>query len=154
MVATAPNQTVRNHAIDIAIGGAGSEQVILPNLLVPGTIQTGTGISAVWIPLSIRAGQRIALRSQSATGSLATRVKAQFIADTFIGIQPITRWIDWGTVLGSSLGTTITSSASVDTKGSYTQLVAANAGAGSKNSRAHFPPRPASAGRMVYGIPF
>jgi hypothetical protein len=56
--------------VDIAIGASGQEQVIVPNLFVPG-VQTSqlTACGKVAIPLNIPAGVRIAARAQSDVSS-------------------------------------------------------------------------------------
>ena len=56
-------QTVRNHAIDIGIGAAASEQVVLSNLFFD---NSALGMFLL-LPFSIPAGQRIAARNASGT---------------------------------------------------------------------------------------
>lgn len=55
-----------NHLIDIAIGAAASEKVILADYAIRG-YQYGTEItaSALWLPIKVPAGSRIAARMQS-----------------------------------------------------------------------------------------
>ena len=112
--------------IDIGIGAGGSEVVVIPN--INGLLsQADTGSTAMFFPLALPAGTRVACRFQSATGSATIGVKLQFISDEFAGIQPVQRWADWGTVLASSSGTTVVAGGSAHTKGGYSQLVAATA---------------------------
>src|SRR5262249_53937045 len=60
--------TARSFLIDIGVGGAGSETVIVPNL----PFSTGDAFSNFWsilVPVSIAAGSRIAVRSEANTSS-------------------------------------------------------------------------------------
>lgn len=110
--------------LDISIGGAGSETVVVPNVGI-NVANSGDGESTVFIPLSIPAGSRVAVRVQGGGAGATTQVKALFVTDTFVGLQPISSWKDWGADLTTSHGTTITANAAANVKGAYTQLVAA-----------------------------
>jgi hypothetical protein len=52
--------------VDLAIGGAGSEIVVIPNLLIAGfqDVEASGGIHRIFIPLALQAGVRIAARAQ------------------------------------------------------------------------------------------
>jgi hypothetical protein len=53
--------------LDVGIGGAGSEQVIVPNLNIR---DSSNGDPAMWsVPLRIPSGTRVAMRAAAATGS-------------------------------------------------------------------------------------
>ena len=54
---------------DVAIGGSGSEEIIIPDLWF--YVSTGIMPNCYNIPMSIPAGSRIAIRMQSFTGSLS-----------------------------------------------------------------------------------
>lgn len=119
--------TNTGYLVDIAVGGAGSEVVIVPNIPF-GIFGTGGGdthgILQHFIPVSIPKGTRIAARFQNAAGGTPTRkFKLAMLADGLAGFQAPSRWVDWGTNLSLSLGTTITGGA-VNTKGAWSQLVA------------------------------
>lgn len=113
--------------LDLAIGGAGSEVVVVPNL--HGSISlSSNGNSSIFIPLYLPAGTRVAARCQAGVGASTVRVKALFMTDTFIGLQQqASRYQDWGANLAASQGTSVVSSGSVDTKGAWVQLIAASA---------------------------
>jgi len=112
--------------MDIAVGAAASEQIIIPNVLV-GTTATGTHVILhKFIPIFIPAGSRIAVRFQSTNSSAYFHLKMQMLAQSFAGFGPPSRWIDWGSNLATSKGTTITAGSPGNTKGSYIQLVAAS----------------------------
>lgn len=110
---------------DIAIGGAGSEQVVVPNL--PGSVSLASnGDTCVSIPIYIPAGSRVSARMQAGVGGNTLVMKAHFITDNFCGMQAPQRWVNWGADLATSHGTAVVSSGSVNTKGSWVQLVAAS----------------------------
>ena len=112
---------------DLAIGGAGSEIVVVPDL--HGSVSLASnGDSAIYIPISLPAGVRVSARVQAGGGGNTLIMKAHFIADTFTGMQPVvSRYENWGADLTLSRGTTVVTSGSVNTKGSWVQLVAASA---------------------------
>lgn len=110
--------------LDIGVGGAGSEQVVVPNIMASEGLSGTHANKALYIPVSIPAGSRVALRSQSSQISGFMTCKCQFLADEYIGVQPPERWIDWGTNLAGSNGTSFTTGNA--TKGAWTQLVAAS----------------------------
>ncbi len=104
--------------MDIGIGGAGSETVIVPNLLM----ERSSGyepFAPLWLPISIKAGTRVAVRFQSTTGGDTRYVKFAFAAAN--GALPFQRATDYGTTLATSVATYI-SSGGVDTKGSWANL--------------------------------
>jgi hypothetical protein len=110
--------------IDIAVGAPGSEVDVIPNIPIS-NFRTNTVMDVVeWIPIYIPKGSRISMRVQSTNASPILQVKLQLLGDPFYGIQPPTRWKDWGTDLANSTGATIAGSAGA--KGAFTQLVASS----------------------------
>lgn len=110
--------------MDIGIGGAGSEVVLVPNIDVNAGI-SGDSMRYLLIPVSIPAGTRISVRTQAGGTNAVVRYKMLFLTDTFIGLQAPTRWENWGADTSTSHGTSVVTSASVNTEGSWVQLVAA-----------------------------
>jgi hypothetical protein len=109
-----------NFLTDIAIGGSGSEQVVVPNLFYKGN---GDGrLVSTYLPCSVPSGQRISARTQcsSATGKL--RIMCQFIAGGFQMPPGVSQVTAYGADLANSRGTDFTSSGSSNTKGSWTAL--------------------------------
>lgn len=106
--------------VDIAVGAAASEQVIIPNLFYFST--PNAHINRFFLPIAVPAGSRISARCQSTTGSATMRVNAIVIAgeSEYPGSG-----LDYGTNTGSTTGTTATSSGSSNTKGSWAQIVSA-----------------------------
>lgn len=118
-----------NYLVDIGIGAAGSEVVIIPNLMfLRGLGGAGTvpnfGVSYIF-PLSIPAGSRLSARLQCGTASKTVGVFVTLIGSGFLPSSPLQRVTDYGSVTGSSIGTVVDPGATVETYGSWVQLSAA-----------------------------
>lgn len=72
---TSASATQTDTLIDIGIGGAGSEQIILPNLLVGWKPDAGIGAMNLLFPMYIPKGIRIAARAQSVQTSKQVQVQ-------------------------------------------------------------------------------
>jgi hypothetical protein len=111
----------RNSAVDIGIGGAGSETVLIPNLLggnATGYTSTGGGLW-YYFPVFIAAGTRVAVRAQS-TVTTAFNV---FIQTVQRPLNPaMVKSATYAEALGISLptGTALTSGTSAE--GSWTLM--------------------------------
>lgn len=120
--AMAGNQ--RTGLVDIGIGGAGSEQVVVPNLTVSRAFDAAAeGLFTAVLPVRVPAGSRVA-------ACLATAgVDSGYAGVTLIGAGPgvpsgFQRATDYGTNAGAASGTSVDAGASANTKGSWVQLVA------------------------------
>lgn len=111
--------------LDISIGGAGSEVVVVPNLLLDSMRNTGTADVSLYIPLQIPAGSRIAARCQEAGGA-GTRnacVQVTGVAGGWNNIRPCAgSVIAYGVDTGTTNGTLVDQGASANTFGSWAQL--------------------------------
>ena len=113
--------------LDLGVGAAGSETVVLSNLEV-GYRGSNVGITWVFVPIRLPAGVRVAARVQSAQTSKAVNLAVS--AETGIPPAGLTSAMvvdTVGTVAGSSRGTTVTSSATANTPGSWVELTASSA---------------------------
>jgi hypothetical protein len=114
-----------DYSVDIAIGGAGSEIIIVADLLAG----SGTGSiarqGAYFIPIPIPAGTRVSARCQATTLSSALRAKVHLLGDLPGGMEPFGKCVRYGFVSATTQGTTIDPGATANTKGAWTQLVAA-----------------------------
>jgi hypothetical protein len=63
----------RSTLVDIAIGGAGAEQIILSDLLSAGGSVNDNERLAVCLPVAIPAGSRISARNRSSVGTAGDR---------------------------------------------------------------------------------
>ena len=95
--------------LDIAIGAAASEQVILPNLLVGYSATTAAGGMCWYFPLFIPRGIRIAARCQALIASDTTRVTIWGVAGNSGLPSPLFTNCDaYGITLATSRGTSHT----------------------------------------------
>lgn len=116
--------SVTSYLVDIAIGGAGAEQVIIPNLAFYSPVND-SGNRHIFIPISIPAGTRIAGRCQTAAGgSQQLRCGVLLQAHGFVPSNPLGRVKDYGISTATSTGTTIDPGVTVNTKGAWVQMVA------------------------------
>lgn len=103
--------------IDIAIGGSGSEQIIVSNLL--NSVVAFPGVQ-YFFPIGIPAGTRIAARLQAHAAS-----RVDWIHVTLTNGHPSYAQVEtWGADTAQSRGTSIDGGGTANTKSTYVQLVA------------------------------
>lgn len=114
-----------DHLTDIAIGAAGSEAVLLPNLLFARANSVTTGNFCYTFPVKIPAGTRISARNQcNGTNSGLTRVQLLLAAGNFhphIAGAVAT----YGANTADSGGTRIDAGATANAKGPWYELSSA-----------------------------
>lgn len=112
------------HLLDIAIGGSGSEVVIVSNLLVSSVGRSSTTFT---FPILLPAGTRIAARCQSQTSSSMLRVRGLLMRGGFLlpaaggTIETI------GAATADSGGTALDAGAAANTYGAWSQMTATTA---------------------------
>jgi hypothetical protein len=112
---------------DIAIGGAGSEQIIVPNIYIYGG---GNGLSFhFWIPVWIPSGKRIAARMQGSDTLVNAFVTCYALSASMFGEFGFQIIDSLGTSTANSGGTAIDAGAVANTKGSYAQIIASTSAA-------------------------
>lgn len=110
--------------VDIGIGAAASEQVLVPNLHV----SNSSGLQAAFLLLvGVPAGTRVSARCQAATGSQSVRIGVTLGGQGALPSSPLARVTDYGTSTAASTGTSVDPGASTNTKGSWAQLTASTA---------------------------
>jgi hypothetical protein len=109
-----------SYLLDIATGAAASEQNIVPNFPVQSFRVGGNLDVAIYIPVKIVKGSRIALRVQSTGGAVSLQCSMNLLGDGFAGIQPPSQWTAFGADTGNSSGTSTATSGSP----SFVQLTA------------------------------
>lgn len=122
--ATRTDATNTSALLDIAIGAAASETIIVPDLGV-GYANSSLDRCPMWaIPVNIPAGTRISARLQSAvalaTGSISMDL---YGAGPFEKNTPLRVGPALGLVSASSRGTILTASSSTNVKGSWVELI-------------------------------
>lgn len=108
--------------LDIGIGPAAGEEVILSNLFLAGSHQ-GAGIS-VFFPLALPAGTRLAARAQCATASAIIYIMAHLMQGSLLTGAPLQLCTTYGANAADSGGTPVDPGTTVNTKGSYVQIAA------------------------------
>ena len=114
------------YLVDIAIGAAGYEQVIIPNLLYDACTNSYRVSATFFFPIPIPAGVRISARCQCSinSGSPFVGVSTYLLSGGFSSTSPYGLVIDYGTNISTSKGAAIDPGTTPNTKGNYTQLVA------------------------------
>lgn len=108
--------------VDIGTGGAGSEQVVISNILLTGNT-SGSGAKAFYFPLRIPNGTRVAARMQSATASATCDAGIGFYGSTFLGMPSFDLFTTYGALTATSTGTALGDPAAAG-YGAWTQIVA------------------------------
>jgi hypothetical protein len=115
-----------DYLVDVSVGAASAEQVVIANLPYSNNIVTSPTAANYLLPLSIPAGSRVAARCQSNTAGATIDVQVNLFAPMFGGERGLGRVETCGANTGTSLGTTIPGHTSVaNTKGTWTELIAA-----------------------------
>lgn len=109
------------HLVDIALGGSGSEEIIIPNILHGGHSRMMTWIP---VPVSVPEGTRIAARVQSTSGSAQVQIRVVLIRQGFFGSPPGGRIITLGAQTADSGGTQVDPGAVGNTYGAWSELTA------------------------------
>jgi hypothetical protein len=107
------------YLIDLAIGAAASEQIIVPDLFYHA--QADSTYMYAYLPISIPAGVRVSARVACSSASRTVRVNVVLVSGEAIEAAATA----YGTDAANSRGTQVTASGSTNTKGSWTQLTAA-----------------------------
>jgi hypothetical protein len=127
MTHQATNSLSKDSLFDLGIGAAGSELIIVNNLLfssLGGASYTGGQLYS--LPLSVPSGARIAVRVQSSASSVLHNVSAGII-----GVSDMRNGIcfqscaTYGAVTEDSGGTSIDPGGSANTKGAWVELTSA-----------------------------
>lgn len=107
--------------VDIAIGGAGSEQVIVNNLYVEGGRTNGVAAPGYVVPVAIPAGSRVSARSQSSSTSIQCGVQVTLLPGGVDGAAGVDAY---GFNAATTLGTSVDPGGTANTKGAYVQITA------------------------------
>jgi hypothetical protein len=114
-------------AIDIGIGASGSEIALASNLLAAGADRY---LIHYVLPLSIKSGSRIAIRTASDLTSYSSFYKAGAFNDSaFSGMGGVSAIDTYGFVSASGHGTAVDPGATANTKGAYAQIVSSTTSA-------------------------
>lgn len=109
--------------VDVAVGAAASEKIIIPDIPCTGTSVTVQAIATPIFPVTIPAGSRISVRTQSTTASDASLAAVMLVDNSRMG-RSGGSMDSYGVISATTLTTSIDSGAVLNTKGSYTQITA------------------------------
>ncbi len=109
-------------AIDIGIGGAGSEQALIQNLGFWGAVLLTT--QTLVVPISIPAGARVSARAQSTLTSADVVATVHLMDGNWATAEGAAAVDTYGWVSASTHGTTVDPGAVANTKGAWAQLTA------------------------------
>lgn len=113
-------------AVDIGIGAAASEVVLIPDLFISGQFNRLRNANIV-VPVSIPAGTRIAARCASSGTSKTVAVNVRTVDGGHAQSDAPSGYETINFASASTGGTVITPHASADTYGSYIEMVASTA---------------------------
>lgn len=113
--------SLTTYLVDIAVGAAASEQVLIPNIHYSGS---NLFPYVMDFPVGVPAGSRVSCRCASATASAAVSISAYAIAGGWSAPPGLSRVITYGALTASSKGTEIDPGGTVNTKGAWVELVA------------------------------
>lgn len=109
--------------VDIAIGEAASEIIILPQLLSRSVREGAAGSHIYSFPIKIPSGVRVSARCRAAISSGTVLVSLMRGADSFQGETGLSTVVDYGANISLSTGITVTP-ALAPTFGSWTEITA------------------------------
>lgn len=123
----------QTYLIDLAVGGAGSEQVIVPNVLLDSARSIFSAALNITIPVAIPAGVRVSARVQEAGGAGTRTVEVTLIGrNGGVNAPPaaIGDAVNYGADTVNTNGVLVDSGATLNVYGSWTDITAST-------SRAH-----------------
>lgn len=119
---TAKSVSAADYLVDIAIGAAASEQIIVQNLLFAAGSSSGV-LRSYYLPVKIPAGSRLNARSQCSTASGTLGLGAALIEGDFLGVPSFDKIISIGANTATSGGVVLGNPAAAGW-GAWTELVA------------------------------
>lgn len=115
------NQTLTDRLVDIGTGGAGSEQVLIPDLYVPQGSDT-ISLGPMFFPIPIPAGTRIAGRFARSAASAKFAAHVHTFREPFSTNPPFSLLDAHGVNAAQSRGQTIDPGGTANVKGAWTAV--------------------------------
>jgi len=112
-----------DYLIDIGIGAAGFESVLIRNILY--CRRADDACAHFRFDVGVPAGSRLVARAQSTASSPTVVVAAMLLSYGFPGLSHLGLVLDYGTAVADSGGTGVDPGATLNTKNSWAELVAA-----------------------------
>jgi hypothetical protein len=126
IVHIAVNAGSHDALVDIAVGAAASEQVIIENIPIGIGSSSAKHPTIALFPIAVPAGTRIAARAQSTLASTVIYVHVQLCHGGFLASAPLSLVTTYGAATADSGGTQVDPGASANTKGSWVELTASS----------------------------
>lgn len=124
MAVNSTSATDTSTLLDVGIGGAGSEVVIVPNLAV-GYGGSSAAITAPWLlPVRVPKGSRVAVRAQSVRTTQNIVVAIVPFSPPPLRFVAPSALVNLNANTGTSAGVTVTNPGSANTKGAWTEMTA------------------------------
>lgn len=115
------------YLVDIGIGGAGSETVLIANIPYSRLTSYGLVTAPILFPIHIPLGSRLAVRCQCSLGGATIGTDTTLMSQGFLAGSPFSKITTYGANVADSGGTSIDPGGSSLTKGAYVQFSAATA---------------------------
>lgn len=106
--------------VDIGIGAAGSENVVVPNLVAGNNL--ANNVTQYLIPISIPAGTRIAACCQAVAAAVGMLISISLLTQGFMPSASLGRVTAYGANTADSGGTSVDPGAVLNTKNAYSQI--------------------------------
>lgn len=147
-------QTGARYSIDLGVGAAGSERILIPDLFAHVNNFSRGLPMRTFLPISIPAGIRLAARSQSSAGGNSIDANLLLVsAAHLLAPFPAARIDTYGFVAGSTAGTGVDPGGNVNTKGNWDELAASTTYPCQLAMLAvYFPTTPSSEGRWYLDL--
>ena len=116
----------RSFLVDFAVGAAGLEQVIIPNMMFSSSTVLARSHAPYIFSIHIPSGTRISARAQTSAGGGVIRLSACLLALTLSSMRSFSRVTDYGTATGDSGGVSVDPGGSANTKGAWSEIVASS----------------------------
>lgn len=117
----------QTYLIDVAVGGAGSEQVIVPNVLLDSARGANMNGICIELPIAVPAGSRLAARVQEVSGAGTRTVDVTVIGrNGGSGARPagLGTVVNYGADTSTTNGVLVDPGAVANTYGAWTQITA------------------------------
>lgn len=125
VIINSPTGVARDWLIDIAVGAALSEVVVVGDLGFSGGSVLNT-MDQYILPISIASGSRVAARCQSSNVAGGPTITAQVILLKGLFPLALTRITGYGVTAADSGGISVDPGATINTKGAYSQIIASS----------------------------
>lgn len=120
---TAKSVSAGDYLVDIALGAAAAERVVIPNLLFSAGSSSGV-LRSFYLPLNVPKGSRLNARAQCSTASGTITLGCAVVQGTMMGLSSFDRFAAHGALTATSGGTVLANPAAAGW-GAWTELDAA-----------------------------